>query len=113
MDIKDMQKAAWDHAENKGFHKVDGAQHPLTRLMLVVTEVVEAAEECRKGVPVNHKYYSGHEPHFKPEGCGIELADVVIRIGDFCATHNIDLDACVVEKLEYNTTRPYLHGKAL
>ena len=45
--------------------------------------------------------------------CGIpsELADVVIRIFDFCGGNDIDLEKVILEKMEYNETRPYKHGK--
>jgi NTP pyrophosphatase (non-canonical NTP hydrolase) len=48
---------------------------------------------------------------FKPEGVPAELADVVIRIFDFCGTRGIDLGAIILEKAEFNTTREQHHGK--
>ena len=46
----------------------------------------------------------------KPEGVPSELADVVIRIGDICGYFGIDLEAAILEKLEYNKSRSYRHG---
>lgn len=40
-----------------------------------------------------------------------ELADVQIRLLDYCARFNIDLDAAVSAKVEYNAQRSYKHGK--
>lgn len=39
-----------------------------------------------------------------------ELADVIIRVLDLCARRNVDIDAHVKAKLEYNRTRGYHHG---
>jgi NTP pyrophosphatase (non-canonical NTP hydrolase) len=41
------------------------------------------------------------------------MADIVIRVAHFCAKHGIDLDKAVAEKMEYNATRPYKHGKVM
>ena len=46
----------------------------------------------------------------KPEGIPIELADVLIRVFDFCGKHGIDLEAAVLEKMAFNRTRPVRHG---
>ena len=40
-----------------------------------------------------------------------ELADCMIRIGDFCEARGIDLEKAIIDKMEYNKTRPYKHGK--
>lgn len=39
-----------------------------------------------------------------------EISDALIRIMDFCARHNIDIDFHVRAKMEYNKTRGYHHG---
>lgn len=46
----------------------------------------------------------------KPEGIPIELADVIIRVLDYCGYAGIDIDAAISQKHEYNKTRPYRHG---
>lgn len=40
-----------------------------------------------------------------------ELADCCIRIFDYCGSRQIDLEAALLKKIEYNKTRPYRHGK--
>ena len=46
-----------------------------------------------------------------PEGVAVELADLVIRVADLCGFYGIDLEAVIRMKMEYNSTRPKMHGK--
>lgn len=104
------------------------------KLMLMVSELVEAHDELRNGHAANETYYPEvplpaslvheagvekarelideyyEEKPKKPEGVPSELADTVIRIFDFCYTENIDLGAIIEEKLTYNKTREKMHG---
>jgi NTP pyrophosphatase (non-canonical NTP hydrolase) len=74
---------------------------------LIHSELSEAFEAWRAGHPVDDCW---HEPDGKPEGVPIELADVVIRVLDFCAGAGIDLEAAITAKHLYNVSRPYRHG---
>jgi NTP pyrophosphatase (non-canonical NTP hydrolase) len=136
--IRELQKQCGEAAAAKGFHEdrprpftdVEGnvTNHGLTdwqgnKLMLIVSEVAEAQDELRKGKPADQTYYptinampGSFDPAFaigkhKPEGVPSELADVVIRVLDFCYTEGIDLESIIEEKLAYNATREYKHGK--
>lgn len=111
MTIRDMQRLVHDLAKDKGWY--DGVSITndwiLSRLMLKVSELAEACEEVRKpGFEPDRIYYTDKG---KPEGYGIELADCVIRIMDTCEALGIDLQEMILEKHEYNKTRPYKHGK--
>ena len=64
-------------------------------LMLMASELGEACEALRNGDEVN---------------LAEELADVVIRIADFCGWRCIDLDSAIAEKMERNRNRPFMHG---
>lgn len=72
-------------------------------------ELSEALEEARDGRGYQEIYDRGDG---KPEGIPVELADVIIRIADFCGQAGIDLDHAIKIKREYNRTRPRRHGKA-
>ena len=68
------------------------------------SELSEALEAVRLG---NHP--DSHIPNFS--GLEAELADVIIRILDISAEHKLDVAGAVVEKMMYNSSRPYKHGK--
>ena len=52
-----------------------------------------------------------HVPSLTGEAA--ELADVLIRIFHYCGKRNIDLGRAVQLKHDYNTRRPFRHGKAI
>ncbi len=72
---------------------------------LIHEEISEAFSAWRNGEP--DEYIKDG----KPEGVGVELADVVIRILDLCGHMDMPLGEILVRKMEYNKTRPYKHGK--
>jgi NTP pyrophosphatase (non-canonical NTP hydrolase) len=104
-----VEKGFWD--SGRSIHEV---------LLLIVSEVTEAQDELRIGSPIVTQMYesdSGVRSHnqsgvtLKPVGFPSELADVIIRTLDLCAAYDIDIDKAVMEKIAYNKTRPYKHGK--
>lgn len=105
-DIRNMQHKVHELAKEKGWW--DDPRTPMECLMLIVTELAEAAEDLRTG-NMCPPYVPGH----KPEGFGIELADAVIRIMDLAEYMGYDLEHLMERKHEYNRTRPYKHGKKL
>ena len=42
-----------------------------------------------------------------------EIADVFIRLFDYCGGMNIPIGDHIAAKISYNSTRPYKHGKTL
>lgn len=92
---------AYGTAKVKGWH--DTPREDGTLIALMHSELSEALEAMRKPDKKDE-----HLPNMS--AVGLELADVLIRIFDYCGSRKIDLAACVVAKMEYNDTRPHRHG---
>lgn len=84
----------WD--EERSFAEVVALCH---------SELSEALEADRAGEPLIY-YKDG-----KPEGAAVEMADCIIRILDWCGRNRIPIEGVVLNKHQYNKTRPYKHGK--
>lgn len=98
----------------------------MSKLMLICTEVAEAAEVFRNAKlfqRLDTCYEAGDEKgtYFldyvdreqrpaKPEGFGSELADIVIRVFDLAEDLGIDLAAEIKRKMHFNESRAYRHG---
>ncbi len=99
--IKEWCEYIKDWRYKKGFftpNKISGVNGDfmLGKLMLVTTEIAEAAEAVR----------SNNEVNFEEE-----LADAIIRIFDICGTMNINLEEVLETKMEYNEQRKLRHGR--
>lgn len=101
--IESLTAAAYENACRKGFHETTpnfsgerkDVRHVLSLLMLVTTEIAEAAEAVRHGDRNNFEE---------------ELADTCIRIFDLCGLLGIDLEAAILRKMAVNESRPNMHG---
>lgn len=104
--INDLVKRAYENSKKHGFWNEEKNFGEVIALMH--SELSEAFEEHRNGKKINEIYYEQGK-----KTCGIpsELADVVIRVFDFCGGNDIDLEKIILEKMQYNETRPYKHGK--
>lgn len=97
-----VQITAHRAAQEKGWW--DGAPRtPLELIALIHEELSELGRAARKGNPESDKI-PGHSQMAE------EAADVVIRLLDACTFWGIDLGAVILDKMEYNRTRPYRHG---
>ena len=113
MDIDILTKKAHKNAMEKGFWEdrddIEGSVYMskkvkdelyhnviATRLALIASEVGEAVEALRKG-----EGYNFNE----------ELADIVIRVADLAGGLGIDLEQEIIDKMNINEGRDYLHGK--
>lgn len=85
-----IDKGFWDSVD------VSEGSDCLAKLMLVVTEVAEAAEAVRKG---------------DDENFAEELADICIRVFDLAEGSGVNLEQAIVDKMQKNESRPHMHGK--
>lgn len=74
------------------------------RLMLIVSELAEGLEAIRD---------SNMSSVPKSGGLGEELADAGIRLVDLCQHINIELEKAMKDKMVFNESRPYKHGRSL
>lgn len=96
-----LRDEAYATACNKGFH--DGKHSDEHYLMLVITEIAEAVQADRKGLRADRERYdyavdrgmcSDMEECFEKyikNSIEDELADIVIRLLDFCGMRGINL----------------------
>lgn len=75
-------------------------------IALCHSELSEALQEYRKGGEDRATYYENNTPH----GIAVELADVILRILDYCGHVGIDIEKILEEKNNFNRNRPYRHG---
>lgn len=83
-----------------------------SKLLMIGTEVSEAAEALRVGDMIGDPVKFSHDR--KPDGLKSELADIIIRVVDLAEALGMDMDQALKDKMAYNATRSYRHGnKAL
>ncbi len=100
MKLKDLAKEIKEWRERKGFITPScitdkNGEVMLGKLMLVVSEIGEAAEAIR------HNNLSNFEE---------EIADTLIRLLDICGTMEIDPEEIIKNKMVVNEKRPIRHG---
>lgn len=103
---KEIHKNAVDH----GFWE-EGRDNFAEKIALIHAEVSEALEEHRAGRENVYFSPSHGAIQSKPEGTAVELIDALIRILDLLATLDVDVDHVVRQKMQYNSSRPYMHDK--
>ena len=96
-----LQADIHHNAINKGWHDEERSFGDF--IALIHSEASEALEGFRNGNPPDK-----HCPEFS--SIEIELADVVIRVFDYCGHSGINLANAIEAKHEFNKTRPYKHG---
>lgn len=74
-------------------------------IALIHSELSECLEAFREG-----NLEDKHLPH--RASAEVELADAVIRIMDFAGQKFMDIAGAIVDKMDFNRSRPRKHGKA-
>jgi NTP pyrophosphatase (non-canonical NTP hydrolase) len=126
MTIKELMKRSHDTAVEKGFWASEKGITGNTNLLsfedpfkdpcrlekrndgaliaLMHSELSEALEALRHGNPK-----SEHIPEFS--AVEEEVADLLIRVADYCQARNIRLEEALEAKMKFNKNREYKHGK--
>lgn len=114
LTINDLIVESYQTALEKGWHDNESGQRIQRNIgeaiALMHSELSEALEEYRNGNPLGAVTY--RQGDGKPEGFLVELADLFIRVADIVEALELKdtFLIALVDKLEFNKSRPYRHG---
>jgi NTP pyrophosphatase (non-canonical NTP hydrolase) len=117
MKISEMQQKAYQCSKDHGFHDDEKNENVGLKLCLIHSELSEALEDFRDAkslkelVVPKYKEVGFGTKNIKPEGFVSEIADVIIRCGDLAGMLGFDLEKAVEEKMAFNLSRPFKHGR--
>lgn len=129
MNIRELQNLVGETNGKSGFNQAGDYPEEYRNLywdrkiLLVVSELVEAQDELRHGRGINEEYVSLPEGYetvealvedgkiAKPEGAPSELADAIIRLLGIAYEAGIDMQSVIEGKVAYNASREFMHGK--
>lgn len=112
MTLDDLVNNSHGMAKEKGWWPEGEKRNVGELLMLIVCEVAEACEDVRDGDDgTKISFAQDKQGNPKPIGHAIEIADVFIRLADYCGGLKIPIEEAIKIKLAYNATRPHRHGK--
>ena len=102
MNINELAKAIHNNAVEHGWWEED--RNVAEIIALCHSELSEALEAYRNREPLVW------DNNGKPDGIAVELIDCVIRVFDYLAQTGVDIEKIMLDKHEFNKTRPYKHG---
>lgn len=94
---EDNVKAGWWNDPVTGEDLHNNKYALFTKLFLCNSEISEAGEGLRKGINDDHL------PQLPMEA--VEIADVFIRLLDYCGARDFDIDMLIDMKRDYNRNR--------
>lgn len=92
----------------KGFYQPGIERNFGETIALIHSELSEALEHSRDGKLPGEVWV---DEKGKPDGIGVEIADAIIRCLGWAGENDVDIDRLVAEKMAYNATREFLHGR--
>lgn len=96
------QKGFWDQYSDAGGRVVAAIESVPSRLALIHSEISEGLEAWRKNLK--------DDKLPQRDGLEVELADAIIRIADLAEAMGYNLADAILEKMQYNSGRPPMHG---
>ena len=121
MTLNELATEIHDNAKRHGWWDEERSFGDI--VALCHSELSEALEEYRSKRPMAYVWENknlGNDLYCeedmskwgiqKPEGIATEMIDCIIRILDWCAKENVDVDKLLMAKHEYNKTRPFRNG---
>lgn len=120
--LQQLVNVAYTNSKEKGFWTGPENDNAPTKICLMHSELSEMLEAYRKGNPPCDKVYKENDEtrtitiltntgeRRTITSMEEEVADLFIRLADFCGRYDIDLAEVVLAKMKYNATRSYMHG---
>lgn len=106
MTINEWCRMVREVAKSKGWEEKTDVFKFLGNLHSEVSEAWEIAREAK----FEPRALWLDKETGKPEGFGVELADLVIRTFHVAEFYGIDLEDMIARKTAFNRTRPHRHG---
>ncbi len=115
--LDEMTRECYENSKAHGFWEGVANDNEPTKIALMHSELSELLEAFRKGDPpcekpitIQVKISDSQVENRRITSREEEVADLMIRLLDFCGRHEIPLATVVLAKHEYNKKRSFRHG---